>query len=189
MNPYKELDVSITATTEEIKQRYRVLAQLHHPDKGGDEETFKRIKEAYEILIDPLRRRNFDQTGDYSPTADLTSEAFSKLSEFLQQLINRIDPDKDDLLFLLRKNIQDLHTESHRNQILANKYIKNLETIKSKIKVKSEETENILSQFVEKELEARRTEYRMFTHNMKLCDHMTNILLDYKYILQELLSN
>ena len=67
MNPYAELDVPITATTDEIKLRFKALAQFHHPDKGGDEETFKRIRQSYEILIDPIRRRKFDLTGDYSP--------------------------------------------------------------------------------------------------------------------------
>ena len=44
MNPYEVLDVPIDASAEEIRQRYRTLAQLHHPDKGGDEELFKQIK-------------------------------------------------------------------------------------------------------------------------------------------------
>ena len=52
MNPYAELDVPITATIDEIKLRFKALAQFqwncaaqfHHPDKGGDEETFKRIR-------------------------------------------------------------------------------------------------------------------------------------------------
>ena len=44
MNPYDELGVSVHATSEEIRQKYKTLAQIHHPDKGGDEETFKRIK-------------------------------------------------------------------------------------------------------------------------------------------------
>ena len=44
MNSYAELDVPITATIDEIKLRFKALAQFHHPDKGGDEETFKRIR-------------------------------------------------------------------------------------------------------------------------------------------------
>ena len=39
------------ASAAEIKQRYRELAALHHPDKGGDEATFIEIRQAYEQLI------------------------------------------------------------------------------------------------------------------------------------------
>lgn len=38
------------AKSEAINQRYRELAALHHPDKGGDSATFIRIRQAYEIL-------------------------------------------------------------------------------------------------------------------------------------------
>ena len=50
MDYYKILGVARNATEEEIKKAYRKLAMTHHPDRGGDEEAFKKIKEAYEKL-------------------------------------------------------------------------------------------------------------------------------------------
>jgi molecular chaperone DnaJ len=47
---YKILGVERDASKDEIKKAYRKLAQEHHPDKGGDEEKFKEITNAYEIL-------------------------------------------------------------------------------------------------------------------------------------------
>ena len=82
MNPYTELDVSVTASTEEIKQRYRTLAQMHHPDKGGDEALFIRIKLAYEILIDPIRRKQYDITGE-TTTTNTKDEAIANLVQIL----------------------------------------------------------------------------------------------------------
>lgn len=47
MNPYEILGVRQGATKEEIKKAYLRLAHIHHPDKGGSEEKFKEITNAY----------------------------------------------------------------------------------------------------------------------------------------------
>ena len=47
---YKILGLQSGARPDEIKKAYRRLALIHHPDKGGDEEKFKELVEAYEIL-------------------------------------------------------------------------------------------------------------------------------------------
>jgi curved DNA-binding protein len=64
---YKDLGVSKTATSAEIKKAYRALANKYHPDKTkGDkkaEERFKDINEANEVLSDPVKRKKYDQFG------------------------------------------------------------------------------------------------------------------------------
>jgi molecular chaperone DnaJ len=61
---YKALDVSKTATADEIKKSYRKLARKYHPDANkGDpkaEERFKEISEAYNTLSDTKRRKEYD---------------------------------------------------------------------------------------------------------------------------------
>jgi len=61
---YKALDVSKTATADEIKKSYRKLARKYHPDANkGDpkaEERFKEISEAYNVLSDAKRRKEYD---------------------------------------------------------------------------------------------------------------------------------
>jgi DnaJ-class molecular chaperone len=57
---YEILGVSKTASQEEIKQAYRKLAKIHHPDKGGDAETFKKIQTANETLSDEQKRAEYD---------------------------------------------------------------------------------------------------------------------------------
>ena len=62
---YHVLGVPEKATQDEIKKAYRKLAKTHHPDANrGDEkaaERFKEIGEAYSVLSDPEKRKQYDQ--------------------------------------------------------------------------------------------------------------------------------
>jgi len=67
---YKVLGVERGAKDDEIKKSYRKLALKFHPDRNkGDkkaEERFKEISEAYAVLSDPEKRRQYDMVGDAS---------------------------------------------------------------------------------------------------------------------------
>jgi len=63
MDPYKVLGVDRKADGQEIKRAFRELAKAHHPDKGGNEEKFKEIRLAHDILTDDGKRRHYDMTG------------------------------------------------------------------------------------------------------------------------------
>jgi molecular chaperone DnaJ len=64
---YEVLDVPRNADERAIKQAYRKLARLYHPDVTGDDgpatERFREITQAYETLSDPKRRRSYDLFG------------------------------------------------------------------------------------------------------------------------------
>jgi molecular chaperone DnaJ len=64
---YEVLEVTKTASVEEIKKAYRKAALKHHPDKNpGDkdaEQKFKDAAEAYEVLSDQEKRARYDQHG------------------------------------------------------------------------------------------------------------------------------
>lgn len=63
---YEILGVDRNATEKEIKSAYRKLAMKYHPDRSDApdaEERFKEISEAYAVLSDPEKRRQYDQFG------------------------------------------------------------------------------------------------------------------------------
>jgi molecular chaperone DnaJ len=61
---YTILGVPRTASQEEIKKAFRKLAHQYHPDKSaGNEEKFKEVSEAYQVLSDPKKRTNYDNFG------------------------------------------------------------------------------------------------------------------------------
>lgn len=61
---YQTLGVEKNANEQEIKKAYRKLAHKYHPDKkDGDENKFKEVNEAYQVLSDPQKRKQFDQFG------------------------------------------------------------------------------------------------------------------------------
>ncbi|HMK35396.1 MAG TPA: J domain-containing protein [Desulfomonilaceae bacterium] len=66
-DPYNVLGVNKSASEDEIKAAYRRLARVHHPDMNNNskssEARFKEISEAYEILSDTEKRRNYDRFG------------------------------------------------------------------------------------------------------------------------------
>lgn len=64
MDPYQVLGVDRAAADEDIRRAFRKLAKAYHPDLNpsddGAAEQFRRVSEAYDILGDPPRRRQYD---------------------------------------------------------------------------------------------------------------------------------
>ncbi len=61
---YKVLGLERNASGDEIRRAYKDLSRIHHPDKGGNEEIFKKVNRANEILSDPEKRQMYDLTGN-----------------------------------------------------------------------------------------------------------------------------
>jgi curved DNA-binding protein CbpA len=61
-NYYATLEISKNASLEEIKQSYRHLVRLYHPDvsKQQSDQRIKQLNEAYQVLSDPVKRTQYD---------------------------------------------------------------------------------------------------------------------------------
>ena len=181
MNLYNELELDPTATAEEIKQKFRTLAQIHHPDKGGDEEKFKRIKLAYEVLTDPERRAQYDSTGKIHEGLGIRAESLDQLAQILFNITPNFNYDSDDLILLMSINVNTMKQDLTTNIGICENYLKKLDSVKEKLKLKNENTEDILGGFIKKQIEVRNQEMITFKRRILICNLMLEILEDYYY--------
>jgi len=89
MDYYSILGVPKNATEKDLKKAYKKMSMQHHPDRGGNEETFKQINEAYSTLKDPQKRAEYDNPqpeyrfntsnmGSGHPFEDLFAQGFGQ---------------------------------------------------------------------------------------------------------------
>jgi curved DNA-binding protein CbpA len=128
IDPYEILGVSREADAAAIKSAYRRRAKSAHPDAGGDVDLFGKIKTAYEILNDPVRRKVFDDTG-YDPELADTKDLQGLV--ILETLVNEMilderEPGSFDPVASMRRKLTDrvvnarfhiLEMERHRARI------------------------------------------------------------------------
>jgi molecular chaperone DnaJ len=142
-NHYDTLDVSPKATPAEIKQAYRRLAKLFHPDskrETADPEKIIRVNAAYEVLGDPNRRRSYDQqlrspqsqpyrrnrqqrTADaqqhYQRHRHAAQDADAQLSDWLQQVYGPVNRLIGNILNSLDAQLDELSADPFDDELMA----------------------------------------------------------------------
>jgi DnaJ family protein B protein 4 len=77
---YNILGVDEKASSDEIKKAFRKLSLIYHPDRdSGDEDKFKKITEAYDILSNPTKRKTYDMQNS-SPFKNLNSMNYNSMN-------------------------------------------------------------------------------------------------------------
>ena len=177
---YDDLELPKTCTSEELKHKYRILAQLHHPDKGGDVEKFKRMKLAYEVLSDPIKREHYDSTGDHYDDVNLDSEVMGRLAVMLSQFVQHINPEIDDLILKMRIEIRALQQLTTNAIVECNELIAKFKIISKKIRLKKE-GENLLKLVVDKKVLGLHNEVINHKRGLIVFARMLEVLDDYHF--------
>jgi curved DNA-binding protein CbpA len=186
MTLYDDLELSPECTLDDIKQQYRLLASRYHPDRGGDEERFKRIKFAYEVLSDPVRRKQYDENKTTFVSMDIHNEAKDRLAKLFFGLIPNFDCRNGNLLDTMRAEINANIASVNDSITLNNTYIDNLNVVKDKIKLKNPTEENMILSFVEQHLGTRARDKDFFEYQLKVLDYTLQMLDQYNYGFLEL---
>lgn len=144
MNPYEVLGVAPDAKVDEIRRAYRSRAMECHPDReGGDETEFKKLQEAYDILLDEERRAFFDEHGaieldpfEFKVRGAITGGVLKAVKEGAHNPIKVVFTQMDTVLASFPEMQKDL-----------NKRIKSAEVV-----IKSKKTHDFLRKEMEKEV-------------------------------------
>lgn len=106
-NPYEILGVRSSASDDDIKRAYREKAREAHPDAGGDADSFALLTEAYDLLLDPIRRAEFERTGVWDgggsildPNADIYAEVGMAIASAMSD--RRMNPEGADIIEAIR---------------------------------------------------------------------------------------
>ena len=130
---YKTLDVNPNATQGQIRQAYRRLVKLFHPDTNtevADHERIISINEAYEVLRDPQRRKSYDRqlNQNYQRYRNISQDYYKynkrrqNIDEHLQKWINHVYRPVDKIIIQilkpLKSEIDDLAADPFDDQLL-----------------------------------------------------------------------
>lgn len=146
MNPYEVLGLAKSADGRAVKAAYRKLSAIHHPDKAtGDVNRFREIQAAYEVLVDPVKRKRFDTTGRTDDNKITPQRVRSFIDTTMRTIIEAQRPDgsSDDPVF---ENIRDkvlmslmaARTEIKNNLFKTQRKIERAQRLAERFKTKNE---------------------------------------------------
>lgn len=139
---YKELDVNEDVTSKEIEAAYRKKAMQHHPDRAnGNTKRFKAAADAYRILIDPVKRKRYDEAGDEGFEEEPVRSVESILIHFFEEAIGQcigqeIDPEHFDLINTMRLSIEKAEISVRKAEREGLKQLAILKKVDKKLKTK-----------------------------------------------------
>lgn len=140
---YEILGVDKNSNQDDIKKAYRKLALKYHPDRNKDpdsEDKFKLISEAYQVLGDETKRKNYDMGNidmNFSDSFDMFNEIFKQHMDFFKNDFGNYD---DILREINNIDIRDIPIQSgfyifenYNNE--NNSFIQNIKNLKQKLNI------------------------------------------------------
>lgn len=133
-DPYDTLGVPRDATPDQIKKAHRKAVKEHHPDKGGNPETFNAVQRSYALLSDEERRQHYDKTGETQDDVlkRKQNELMETCARIVQEVIeSAVDMNTTDIAKMIRQKLK-ANGMQVRDAILQND--KRLERVRTMMK-------------------------------------------------------
>ncbi|MCK5159919.1 MAG: J domain-containing protein [Candidatus Heimdallarchaeota archaeon] len=188
---YEILGIAKDATPKEIKRAYKDKAKRHHPDKGGDEEVFKKIQQAYDVLSDPLSRKMYDTTGEVKKI-DFDQGMKNLFDNYIIPELVKIEKtsfERVNIIKMIDALIQDKITELE-TAITNNEEVKRrLELVLFRKRKKNTESEDILQKFFEPHIKHAETNIIVLETERDFVEKVRDIMSEYDYNMAEYMAN
>lgn len=186
-NLYRILKLKRKATPEEIEKAYRKAALEHHPDRGGDRDKFEVARLAYEVLIDPKRRAEYDATGNYATSTIDTSERpiIDTLGQWIAVCLRALvdhggSPKVNDLVKIIRDNIKTKIGELKTCQMKAKTYQESLIESQSRFELEGD-GENVMANIVRAHIKLIDQEIAALKSQEELQQKVLSFIARYRY--------
>ena len=144
-NPYQTLNINKTATDAEVERAFKQAAKRTHPDKpGGTKEKFNEAVRSRDLLLDPKRRKHYDQTGNFTdPEPDNSANLpvsliMNVIALLVSQFANRqaADPVQSDLLVAVREQLSYALNKGKQQRAVHQQVAGTLKQIEQRLKQK-----------------------------------------------------
>lgn len=176
---YTELGVNPGVDDATLKEAFRRRAQATHPDKGGAPGEFERVKEAYEVLSDPARRKSYDETGQTTAQPSLEEEAERTLVHIFQQYLE--SGDTRDPLTSMREVLKDSRSTLERGLKQADKTLAKLTKLQKSLRRRTAGP-SMLTRALEAKIQSVRADQATSTRGQKAVALMTTMLEDWECV-------
>lgn len=179
---YDILGVSYTASIEEIKAAYRMKAKRYHPDtaKDVDPSVFIDIAKAYNVLIDPEKRKQYDETGYIDDDVHNTHEV---ALESLQGIFKAVLKTEN---FHLTNVLAKMDEIVKNNITIFEEAVKDAEKLPAKLmvlkpKLNCKRALDIIGITIDKEIENNHQTVARLKYQIAVCVQILEILQDYSF--------
>lgn len=172
-NPYETLGVKKDATDKEIKAARRKLAAENHPDReGGNPERMSEVNQAVTLLLDPERRKRYDETGSTANRVPTIEEA--AMQQIYQAMSELCSENFQGNIFEQIKAVMQHEKIKAENFIIdTRKWIKKFNKRAAKLKLPEDVMANLLARNIEekeKRIQAAENTIQLLDIAMKKCD-------------------
>ena len=179
---YDVLGVNSDASNEEIKKSFREKAKKYHPDSSeGDRDTFEKIKHASLVLLDPTKRKRYDETGEEDSGPDHTqTEAMTIIMSILGKILAQDSPQRMNITSIIKTNLEGMKKEGYESIENIKTEINKFEKLEKRF-IKKNKGPNIFS--ISMRSNIRRSEEQIENCNKKIAviDLAIQIMGDYSF--------
>lgn len=192
---YKILGVKKTAPLDQIINAFHEAAKKHHPDKpGGDLKKFQILSRAYAVIKDPVKRENYDRTGNDDPREVLIrNKVISAIHEMLGAVLNdkhaeKVAAGQVDLLPHLIQNCQKAH-DSFKNEINKRKQrLKIINQIRKRFFRKKKDEPDLVGEFYKITVDTIKKEIASLRIEVEVSVQVNKVLSTYGFEFEEYIS-